>query len=211
MTRVLCRYFRLFKDGVSCLALHEEAAPKRWQGVTSHRSTSPRGKRLLATGSWDAAVKVRVCFRLRRRVENWRINAVVQRRSSLRGSADALRAIFPGGTITDQTNARTFKRPKRKHLRQVWEVEAANELNLNPLPLLELFDLETPAVAVAIDAAGVALAAGGEDGMVAVWDIATGALSATYVLELGDCFSFLCFVECFVLCPFGWLLHTNSC
>lgn len=64
----------------------------------------------------------------------------------------------------------------------MWEVEAANEMNLNPLPLLELFDLETPAVAVAIDAAGVALAAGGEDGMVAVWDIATGALSATYVL-----------------------------
>lgn len=73
----------------------------------------------------------------------------------------------------------------------MWEVEAGNEFNLNPLPLLELFDLETPAVAVAIDAAGVALAAGGEDGMVAVWDVATGALSATYVLG-SACFFVLC-------------------
>lgn len=50
---------------------------------------------------------------------------------------------------------------------------------MDPLPLLELFDLETPAQAVAIDAAGVALAAGGEDGVVAIWEIATGALSTT--------------------------------
>ena len=79
-------------------------------------------------------------------------------------------------------------------------MEAANELNLNPLPLLELFDLETPAVAVAIDAAGVALAAGGEDGMVAVWDIATGALSATYVL-----------VVCAFVLKFFFLLLGGRC
>lgn len=83
-------------------------------------------------------------------------------------------------------------------------MEAANELNLNPLPLLELFDLETPAVAVAIDAAGVALAAGGEDGMVAVWDIATGALSATYVLVV------CAFVLKFLFCS-CWVVAARTC
>lgn len=50
---------------------------------------------------------------------------------------------------------------------------------MNPLPVLELFDLETPAQTLSIDKAGKALVAGGEDGMVAVWDIATGTLSAS--------------------------------
>lgn len=86
----------------------------------------------------------------------------------------------------DNTDSNLQTTNNDRFICQVWEVEAANELNLNPLPLLELFDLETPAVAVAIDAAGVALAAGGEDGMVAVWDIATGALSATYVILVCD-------------------------
>ncbi|CAN0511586.1 unnamed protein product [Scytosiphon promiscuus] len=59
---------------------------------------------------------------------------------------------------------------------QVWEIWPSD---MNPIPVLELFDLETPVQALAIDGAGKALAAGGEDGMVAVWDLATGGLSAT--------------------------------
>lgn len=59
---------------------------------------------------------------------------------------------------------------------KVWEIWPSE---MTPIPVLELFDLETPVQALAIDGAGKALAAGGEDGMVAVWDLATGALSAT--------------------------------
>lgn len=60
--------------------------------------------------------------------------------------------------------------------RKVWEIGPSE---MNPLPVLELFDLETPAQALSIDRAGKVLAAGGEDGVVALWDIATGTLSAT--------------------------------
>ena len=60
--------------------------------------------------------------------------------------------------------------------RQVWNV---NPSELDPLPVLELFDLETPVQALAIDGSGKALAAAGEDGMVAVWDTASGSLLST--------------------------------
>lgn len=58
----------------------------------------------------------------------------------------------------------------------MWAVRSSE---LDPLPVLELFDLETPVQALAIDGAGKALAAAGEDGMVAVWDMATGSLLAS--------------------------------
>ncbi|CAM9674725.1 unnamed protein product [Ectocarpus sp. 12 AP-2014] len=122
---VLSRVEGAHEDGVSCLALHEEppltsagSGGSSGGGSSSggRRSPDPRRKLVLATGSWDAAVKV-------------------------------------------------------------WEI---GSVEMDPVPVLELFDLETPAQALCIDGAGKALAAGGEDGMVAVWDIATGALSATF-------------------------------
>ncbi|CAM9257657.1 unnamed protein product, partial [Hapterophycus canaliculatus] len=120
---VLSRVEGAHEDGVSCLALHEEpisglsGGGGGGGGISSARqSTGVRRKMLVATGSWDAAVKV------------W----------------------------------------------EIWPSE------MSPIPVLELFDLETPVQALAIDGAGKALAAGGEDGMVAVWDLATGALSATF-------------------------------
>lgn len=59
---------------------------------------------------------------------------------------------------------------------KVWDIRSAE---MDPLPALELFDLETPVQALAVDGAGKALAAAGEDGVVAVWDASTGALLAT--------------------------------
>lgn len=59
---------------------------------------------------------------------------------------------------------------------QVWTVQSPE---MDPLPVLELFDMETPVQALAIDGTGKALAAAGEDGMVAVWDTASGSLLAT--------------------------------
>ena len=58
----------------------------------------------------------------------------------------------------------------------MWEIQ---QFETEPVLLLELFDLETPVQALSIDGAGKALAATGEDGMVAVWDASTGALLAT--------------------------------
>lgn len=62
------------------------------------------------------------------------------------------------------------------HELQVWIVQSPE---MDPLPVLELFDMETPVQALAIDGTGKALVAAGEDGMVAVWDTTSGALLAT--------------------------------
>ncbi|CAN0174364.1 unnamed protein product [Scytosiphon promiscuus] len=116
---VLSRVEGAHEDGVSCLALHEEPLTRSGGGSISSSTrqiSDTRRKMVVATGSWDAAVKV-------------------------------------------------------------WEIWPSD---MNPIPVLELFDLETPVQALAIDGAGKALAAGGEDGMVAVWDLATGGLSATF-------------------------------
>lgn len=50
---------------------------------------------------------------------------------------------------------------------------------MDPNPRLELFDLEAAVQALAFDGTGKVLAAGSEDGMVAVWDVSTGFLLAT--------------------------------
>lgn len=52
-------------------------------------------------------------------------------------------------------------------------------MHMDPNAVLELFDLEAAVQALAFDETGKLLAAGSEDGMVAVWDVTTGALLAT--------------------------------
>lgn len=61
---------------------------------------------------------------------------------------------------------------------KVWEIRAS-DMHMDPNAVLELFDLEAAVQAVAFDGTGKVLAAGSEDGMVAVWDISTASLLAT--------------------------------
>lgn len=61
---------------------------------------------------------------------------------------------------------------------KVWEIRGS-DMHMNPNAVLELFDLEAAVQALAFDGTGKLLAAGSEDGVVAVWDVSTGALLAT--------------------------------
>lgn len=61
---------------------------------------------------------------------------------------------------------------------KVWEIRAS-DMHIDPNAVLELFDLEAAVQTVAFDGTGKLLAAGSEDGMVAVWDVSTGSLVAT--------------------------------
>lgn len=83
----------------------------------------------------------------------------------------------------------------------MWDIRSSE---MDPLPTLELFDLETPVQALAIDGTGKALAAAGEDGMVAVWDMATGALLATSVSVSLSC-------STFPFIPFGLMSRHKPC
>lgn len=58
---------------------------------------------------------------------------------------------------------------------QVWDIRTSG---IDPSPVLELFDLEAAVQTLSFDEAGKALAAAGEDGMVAVWDVSTGSVLA---------------------------------
>ncbi|KAG5190430.1 hypothetical protein JKP88DRAFT_266910 [Tribonema minus] len=60
---------------------------------------------------------------------------------------------------------------------KVWGLQ---ETGLEPAPAMDFFDLETPIHSVAIDPSGRLVAAGAEDGKVAVWEVHSGAMVFSY-------------------------------
>lgn len=53
---------------------------------------------------------------------------------------------------------------------------ALQEAGLDPRPVMDFFDLETPIHSVAIDPSGKLVAAGAEDGKTAVWEVHSGTI-----------------------------------